>query len=89
MDLKFNSILINQEIAMVLLWKRHFHPRCPLFQRAGWTIPLSFSHFPASLLAYTVFLSAKSSVRITHFFVQNVGNLCQILGILHSSLENF
>jgi len=28
-------------------------------------------------------------VRITHFFVQNLGNLCEILGILNSSLGNF
>ena len=30
--------------------------------------------FPASLLAYTVFWSAKSKLRITHSFVQNLGN---------------
>jgi len=28
-------------------------------------------------------------VRITHFFVQKLGNLCEILGILNSSLGNF
>jgi len=52
-------------------------------------MPLSFSRFPASLLAYTVYLSDKSYVRITHCFVQNLGNLSEILGISYSSVGNF
>jgi len=60
MNLKFDSILIHQEIAIDTVMKKALTALLPLFQRADCTMPLSFSRFPASLLAYTVFLSDKS-----------------------------
>jgi len=45
----------NYEITPDTVTKKVLPPSLPLFERAGWVMPLSFSRSPASLLVYTVF----------------------------------